>query len=142
MVGKYKVITLCGSTRFKDAFMEAQKRLTLEAVIMQIDFSKIDSMTFPGMNNGTGTMSAQMFNDESYRIIPTTIHPGGSIGMHKQESGDDLNYIISGAGKAICDGIEEELKPGVMHICPKGSSHSIINTGEDDLMMLTIVVAR
>ena len=30
MVGKYKVITLCGSTRFKDAFMEAQKRLTLE----------------------------------------------------------------------------------------------------------------
>ena len=24
MVGKYKVITLCGSTRFKDAFIEAQ----------------------------------------------------------------------------------------------------------------------
>ena len=30
MVGKYKVITLCGSTRFKDEFLEAQKRLTLE----------------------------------------------------------------------------------------------------------------
>ena len=30
MVGKYKIITLCGSTRFKDEFMEAQKRLTLE----------------------------------------------------------------------------------------------------------------
>ena len=30
MVGKYKVITLCGSTRFKDQFLEAQKRL-LEA---------------------------------------------------------------------------------------------------------------
>ena len=28
MVGKYKVITLCGSTRFKDEFLEAQKRLT------------------------------------------------------------------------------------------------------------------
>jgi hypothetical protein len=34
MVGKYKVITLCGSTRFKDAFMEAQKRLTLERNIV------------------------------------------------------------------------------------------------------------
>ena len=33
MVGKYKVITLCGSTRFKDAFREAQKRLTLEGNI-------------------------------------------------------------------------------------------------------------
>ncbi len=34
MVGKYNVITLCGSTRFKDAFMEAQKRLTLEGNIV------------------------------------------------------------------------------------------------------------
>ena len=34
MVGKYKVITLCGSTRFKDAFMEAQRRLTLEGNIV------------------------------------------------------------------------------------------------------------
>ena len=29
MVGKYPVITLCGSTRFKEQFLEAQKRLTL-----------------------------------------------------------------------------------------------------------------
>ena len=34
MVGKYKVITLCGSTRFKDQFCEAQKRLTLEGNIV------------------------------------------------------------------------------------------------------------
>lgn len=34
MVGKYRVITLCGSTRFKDAFMETQKRLTLEGNIV------------------------------------------------------------------------------------------------------------
>lgn len=34
MVDKYKVITLCGSTRFKDAFIEAQKRLTLEGNIV------------------------------------------------------------------------------------------------------------
>jgi len=30
MVGKYPVITLCGSTRFKEQFLEAQKCLTLE----------------------------------------------------------------------------------------------------------------
>ena len=34
MVGKYKVVTLCGSTRFKDAFLQAQKRLTLEGNIV------------------------------------------------------------------------------------------------------------
>ena len=109
---------------------------------MLIDFNKIESMTFPGMNNGTGMMSARMYHNDSYRIIPTAIHPGGSIGNHKQESGDDMNYIIRGTGRAICDGIEEELRPGVMHICPKGSEHSIINTGEEDLVILTIVVKK
>lgn len=34
MVGKYKVITLCGSTRFKDEFLREQKRLTLEGNIV------------------------------------------------------------------------------------------------------------
>ena len=109
---------------------------------MRIDFNDITQITIPGMNGGTGTMTALMYNDDSYRIIPTTIHPGGSIGSHKQESGDDLNYILSGSGKAVCNGVEEELKPGVMHICPKGSEHSIINTGEEDLVMLTVVVKK
>ena len=34
MVGKYKVITLCGSTKFKDQYLETQKRLTLEGNIV------------------------------------------------------------------------------------------------------------
>ena len=34
MVGKYPVITLCGSTRFKNQFLEAQKRLTLAGNIV------------------------------------------------------------------------------------------------------------
>ena len=34
MQGKYPVVTLCGSTRFKDAFMEALKRLALEGNIV------------------------------------------------------------------------------------------------------------
>ena len=34
MVGKYTVITLCGSTKFKDEFLSAQKRLTLDGNIV------------------------------------------------------------------------------------------------------------
>ena len=34
MVNGFKVITLCGSTRFKDEFLEAQKRLTIEGNIV------------------------------------------------------------------------------------------------------------
>jgi hypothetical protein len=34
MISKYKIITLCGSTKFKDEFTDEQKRLTLEGNIV------------------------------------------------------------------------------------------------------------
>lgn len=109
---------------------------------MRIDFNQLDEATISGMNGGTDALSARMFNSDAYRIIPTAIHPGGSIGAHVQESGDDLNYVMSGVGLAVCDGVEGPLTPGVMHICPQGSEHCIKNTGKEDLVMLAIVVKR
>ncbi len=109
---------------------------------MRINFNEIQEVTVPGMSGGTGEMSARMHMGEHGKIIPSRIHPGGSIGMHRHETSDDINYIIAGRGIATCDGKEEILSPGVCHICPKGSEHSIVNTGEDDLVMLTVVVER
>ena len=58
MVGKYKVITLCGSTRFKDAFMEAQKKLTLEGnIVISVGLfgHSGDSEVWEGMSEDTLT---------------------------------------------------------------------------------------
>ena len=106
---------------------------------MLIDFNDIKEITVPGMNNGTGEMSAKMYMDKEGKIIPCRIHVGGSIGSHKHETSDDINYALSGEGKAFCDGEEELLYAGTCHICKKGSIHSIINTGKEDLVLLTIV---
>ncbi|MDO4565086.1 MAG: cupin domain-containing protein [Clostridia bacterium] len=109
---------------------------------MLINFNETMERTTPGMNGGTGEMSARIYMSDSYKIIPCRIHKGGSIGKHVQMSGDDINYVISGTGKAICNGEEEILTAGCCHICPKGSSHSLINTGDDDLVLLTVVVEK
>lgn len=109
---------------------------------MLINFNEIEEITVPGMNGGTGEMSARMYMGANGKIIPSRLHAGASIGMHKHETSDDINYILSGTGKAVCDGEEEILTAGTCHICKKGSAHSIINTGNDDLIMLTVVVER
>lgn len=109
---------------------------------MLINFHTMQEMTLPGMNHGTGTMSAKLYMDEQGKIIPCSIHAGGSIGLHKHETSDDINYVLSGTGKALCDGKEEALSAGTCHICKKGSEHSIINTGSEDLVLLTVVVER
>ena len=67
---------------------------------MRIDFSEIEERRVPGMNGDTGEMSARMYMGEQGKIIPCRIHPGGSIGLHRHETSDDINYILSGTGAA------------------------------------------
>ena len=109
---------------------------------MLLDFNNMKEITVPGMNHGTGMMTAKMYMDEQEKIIPCAIHAGGSIGLHQHETSDDINYVLSGHGKAICDGKEEILNKGTCHICKKGSEHSIINTVDEDLILITVVIER
>ena len=106
---------------------------------MIINFNEINEVSVPHMNEGDGEVIAKMEVNEVGRFVECIIPPGSSIGPHIQESNHDINYIVSGEGIAFCDGVEEELKPGVCHVCPKGSSHSMANTGEVDLVFFTIV---
>ena len=88
MMGEYKVITLCGSTRFKDAFMEAQKRLTLEGnIVISVGLfgHSGDSEVWDGMDEGTLSKTKEMLDDMHKRKIDMAdgiyvINVGGYIG--------------------------------------------------------------
>ena len=46
MIGKYKVITLCGSMKFKDDFLREQKRLTLEGnIVLAPNMFELENIT-------------------------------------------------------------------------------------------------
>ena len=95
-----------------------------------------------GVDGGTRLTAARMYAGAGGKIIPCTLEKGSSIGMDAHQTSGDINYVLAGAGKAVCDGKEELLTAGTCHICKKGSSHSILNTGETDLVLLTVVVER
>ena len=72
MVGNYKVITLCSSTRFKDEFMEVQKQLTLEdTIVISVDLSSYscDNEVWKNMDEGTLTRIKEMLDDMYKRKI-------------------------------------------------------------------------
>lgn len=56
------------------------------------------------MNGGTGEISAKMHIDKDGKIIACRIQKGGSIGTHRHTASDDINFVLSGYGKAACDG--------------------------------------
>ena len=106
---------------------------------MKIDFNELRTATIPHLNGGEGSVTAAMFMDGQGKIMKSILPPSASIGLHSHPASYELNYVIGGTGKAICDNKEESLAEGVCHYCPKGSTHSIINTGADDLILLTVV---
>lgn len=106
---------------------------------MKIDFNELRTATIPHLNGGEGAVTAAMFADGQGKIMKSVLPAGTSIGLHSHPTSYELNYVISGTGKAICHNEEESLVEGVCHYCPKGSAHSIINTGAEDLVLLTVV---
>lgn len=99
MIGHYKVITLCGSTRFKDEFLEAQKRLTLEGNIV-ISVGLVghsgDHEVWENMDEGTLTATKEMLDDMHKRKIDMAdeiyvINVGGYIG---ESTRSEIEYAV------------------------------------------------
>ncbi len=108
MVGKYKVVTLCGSTRFKDQFMEAQKKLTLEGnIVISVGLfgHAGDSEVWENMDEGTLTKTKEMLDDMHKRKIDMAdeifvINVGGYIGSstrseieYAEKTGKTVRYL-------------------------------------------------
>ena len=72
MVKNYKVITLCGSTRFKDEFLKVQKDLTLQGnIVISVGLfgHSGDSEVWENMDEGTLTKTKEMLDDMHKRKI-------------------------------------------------------------------------
>ena len=101
MIQNYKVITLCGSTRFKEQFIETQKRLTLEGSIVisvgMFGHSGDEEVWKPGVKEMLDDMHKRKIDmaDEIF-----VINVGGYIGestmseiVYAEKTGKKVNYL-------------------------------------------------
>ena len=108
MEKEYKVITLCGSTKFKDEFMKVQKELTLKGnVVLSVGFfgQSSDKDVFENMDEETFAKIKKMLDDIHRRKIDMAdeifvVNVGGYIGestkseiMYAEKVGKKVNYL-------------------------------------------------
>ena len=99
------MITLCGSTRFKNAFLEAQKKLTLEGnIVISVGLfgHAGDSEVWEGMPEDALTRTKIMLDDMHKRKIDMAdeifvINIGGYIG---ESTASEIEYARS-TGKTV-----------------------------------------
>ena len=102
------MITLCGSTRFKEDFLREQKRLTLEGnIVISVGLfgHSGDNEVWEGMSEDTLTQTKAMLDDMHKRKIDMSdeifvINPGGYIGestrseiAYAEETGKVVRYL-------------------------------------------------
>lgn len=92
MVEKYKVITLCGSTKFKDQFMEVQKKLTLEGNIV--------------ISVGCFGHAGDIFSDEQKLMLDD---------MHKRKIDMDDEIFVINVGGYIGESTKSEIEYAKKH---------------------------
>ncbi len=134
MVGKYPVITLCGSTRFKNSFYEAQKRLTLEGnIVISVGLfgHAGDEEVWEGMDEDTVTETKLMLDDMHKRKIDMAdgiyvINVNGYIGSSTRSEiayaaaqGKSIRYLEAPAAQRcpVC-GRYYFTEPRSYEICP------------------------
>ena len=114
MTGSYKVITLCGSTRFKDEFLKVQKELTLQGnIVISVGLfgHSGDDEVWENMDEGTLTKTKEMLDDMHKRKIDMAdeifvINVGGYIGdstkseiEYAKEHGKIVRYLENDLNK-------------------------------------------
>lgn len=108
MIGNYKIVTLCGSTRFKEEFERVQKQLTLEGyIVISVGLfgHSGDNEVWENMDKGTLTKTKLMLDDMHKRKIDLAdeifvINVGGYIGestkseiAYAQAKGKEIKYL-------------------------------------------------
>ena len=100
MTRKYPVVTLCGSTKFKDEYLKAQKELTLKGyIVLSVGLfgHSGDNEVWENMDEGTLTKTKEMVDDMHLRKIDMSdeifvINVGGYIGSSTKK---EIEYAIS-----------------------------------------------
>ena len=106
---------------------------------MKIVFETMSDTVLANFCGGEKEFCAKMYIDEKGKILRGKLVPGASIGLHTHDTSSEMIYYLSGCGKVICDGEEERVAAGDCHYCPKGSAHTMINDGEEDLVFFAVV---
>ena len=108
MTKKYKVVTLCGSTRFKEHFIKVQKELTLKGyIVISVGLfgHSGDSEVWENTDEGTLTEIKVMLDDMHKQKIDMSdeifvINVNGYIGEstkneieYAEKNGKKINYL-------------------------------------------------
>ena len=79
-----------------------------------------------------------LFTGARTQLVAMALLPGEEIGAEVHTAVDQLLYVVKGEGTAVIGNASEALGKGAMFCVPAGTTHNVINTGEETLKLFTV----
>ena len=93
-----------------------------------------------GVTEFTHLLEKEQFHDKGRLFAHARLVPGASIGYHKHEGDFETYYVFKGEGTLNDNGKERPVKAGDLVFTNVGESHSIENTGTEDLELIALIL--
>lgn len=106
---------------------------------MQIDLSQIEEKRYVHFKEGTGAAVLRIFENDQLIVLKGYLEIGSSVGYHSHPDSNETIYVFGGNGKVIDGNKEYPVAGGSCSYCPKGGSHSLVNTGDTPLYFMGVV---
>jgi lysophospholipase L1-like esterase/quercetin dioxygenase-like cupin family protein len=93
----------------------------------------------PGPHGGAGETTAYPYFADApgmpFQFRKRALHRGAGIGLHQHDH-DEIYYVLEGRGRYILDGRLHDVGAGDVLLTRSGSTHSMQQAGDDDLVLL------
>ncbi len=78
-----------------------------------------------------------LYTAKNIQLVLMSLLPGEEIGEEVHEL-DQFIRLDAGTGKAVLNGVEQEIGDGSAVVVPQGVRHNIINTGSEPMKLYTL----
>lgn len=94
-----------------------------------------------GERNGTliRLLSPEKMYGKNRLFARILLKPGAKAPYHQHEGDCEAYYILSGVGQVNDNGVISQVKAGDIIFTDSGESHSIENTGDNDLEYIALI---
>jgi mannose-6-phosphate isomerase-like protein (cupin superfamily) len=132
-----KVLALIGLGAGMHAGVQAMQAPAPGGIVIEHDADVAKNE--PGTHNGgCQTVGYSFFSKvPNMKLVfrKRAFKPGSGVGQHVQKE-DEIYYVLSGTGTMVLDGKSVDITPGTAVLTRPGSSHSLKQTGTEDLVVL------
>ena len=99
-----------------------------------------------GIAGGEGPGSIQYLVDngelpaKAGLLAEVVLEPGSTVGYHYHHGEGELYYLLTGTGEYTEDGVMTQVSAGMATYVYDGHAHGLVNTGNEPLKFIAVIV--